>query len=108
MQSERVLLNNLLGESLASSSRLFTKSYALVATVRKADPDVIVGHDFVGNSLDVLLSRMRDLKADQFSRIGRFKRESKWLSTGKQGTNLKFMKGRLMCDLASDSAKVRF
>ncbi|EKM50078.1 uncharacterized protein PHACADRAFT_213841 [Phanerochaete carnosa HHB-10118-sp] len=86
MQTERVLLNNLL------------------ASVHKADPDVIVGHDFVGDSLDVLLRRMRDLKADHFSRIGRFRR-SKWPNIGRQGTNLKFLNGRLMCDLASDSAK---
>ena len=76
------------------------------ATIYKADPDVIVGHDFVGDSLDVLLRRMRDLKADHFSRIGRFRR-SRWPNIGRQGTNLKFLNGRLMCDLASDSAKVR-
>ncbi|KIP07458.1 hypothetical protein PHLGIDRAFT_71117 [Phlebiopsis gigantea 11061_1 CR5-6] len=86
MQSERVLLNNLL------------------ATLHKADPDVIIGHDFVGDSLDVLLRRMRDLKADHFSRIGRFRR-SRWPNIGRQGSNLKFLNGRLMCDLASDSAK---
>lgn len=65
---------------------------------------MIVGHEFLGVSLDVLLHRMRDLKADHWSRIGRFRR-SKWPSIGRQGTNLKFMNGRLLCDLASDSAK---
>lgn len=70
----------------------------------KADPDVIVGHEFVGSSLDVLLHRMRELKADHWSRIGRFRR-SKWQNIGRQGTNLKFINGRLVCDLASDGAK---
>ncbi|CCM02599.1 uncharacterized protein FIBRA_04702 [Fibroporia radiculosa] len=77
---------------------------SLLATIHKADPDVIVGHEFLGVSLDVLLHRMRDLKADHWSRIGRFRR-SKWPMIGRQGTNMKFMNGRLLCDLASDSAK---
>ena len=74
-------------------------------TVHKADPDVIVGHEFLGVALDVLLTRMRDLKADNWSRISRFRR-SRWPQIGKQGTNLKFLNGRLLCDLASDGAKV--
>ena len=73
-------------------------------TLHKADPDVIVGHDFVGVSLDILLHRMRDLKADHWSRIGRFRR-TKWPGIGRQGTNLRFMNGRLVCDLASDGAR---
>ncbi|KAI0796194.1 hypothetical protein C8Q75DRAFT_863184 [Abortiporus biennis] len=86
MKNERMLLNSLL------------------VTIHKADPDVIVGHEFLGVSLDVLLHRMRDLKADHWSRIGRFRR-SRFPSIGRQGTNLKFLNGRLLCDLASDSAK---
>jgi DNA polymerase alpha subunit A len=74
-------------------------------SIHKADPDVIVGHDFLGVSLDVLLNRMKDLKADHWSRIGRFRR-SKWPNIGRQGTNLKFLNGRMLCDLSSDGAKV--
>lgn len=77
----------------------------LSVTLHKADPDVIVGHEFLGVSLDVLLHRMRELKADHWSRIGRFRR-SKWPNIGRQGTNLRFLSGRLLCDLASDGAKV--
>jgi DNA polymerase alpha subunit A len=85
---------------------LFTLSpYGPAVTIYKADPDVIVGHEFLGVSLDVLLQRMRELKADHWSRIGRFRR-SKWPNIGKQGTNIKFLNGRLLCDLASDGAKV--
>ncbi len=40
------------------------------ATIHRADPDIIVGHDFLGVSLDVLLNRMRDLKADQLVEAG--------------------------------------
>jgi len=76
-------------------------------TIYKADPDIVVGHDFLGVSLDVLLNRMRDLKADHWSRLGRFRR-SKWPNIGRQGSNLKFLNGRLLCDLASDGAKVGY
>ena len=73
-------------------------------TLHKFDPDVIIGHEFLGVSLDVLLHRMRELKVDHWSRMGRFRR-SRWPNIGKQGTNLRFLNGRLLCDLASDGAK---
>jgi DNA polymerase alpha subunit A len=75
--------------------------------IHKADPDVIVGHDFLSVSLDILLNRMRELKTDHWSRIGRFRR-SKWPNIGRQGTNMKFLNGRMLCDLASDGAKAPF
>jgi DNA polymerase alpha subunit A len=50
----------------------FTHAISLV-TLHEADPDIIVGHDFVGVSLDIVLHRMGDLKADHWSRIGRFR-----------------------------------
>jgi DNA polymerase alpha subunit A len=74
-------------------------------TIYKSDPDIIVGFEFLGVSLDVLLNRMRDLKVDHWSRLGRFRR-SRFPPIGKQGTNIKFLNGRLLCDLASDGAKV--
>jgi hypothetical protein len=74
-------------------------------TIQKTDPDVIVGHEFLGVSLDVLLGRMKDLRADHWSRIGRFRRTK--MNLGRPGTNIKLLYGRLVCDLASDSAKVR-
>ncbi|KAI6139794.1 hypothetical protein BKA82DRAFT_955077 [Pisolithus tinctorius] len=86
MQNERMLLNNLL------------------MTIYKADPDVLIGHDFLGVSLDVLLGRMKDTKTDHWSRLGRFRR-AKWIPIGRQGTNIRFMAGRLLCDLASEGAR---
>lgn len=77
----------------------------LTVTIQKSDPDVIVGHEFLGVSLDVLLGRMKDLKADHWSRIGRFRRTK--MNLGRPGTNLRLLYGRLVCDLASDGAKVR-
>jgi len=76
------------------------------ATIKKYDPDVIAGHDFLGVTLDVLLQRLKILKVEPWSCIGRFRR-SKWPNIGRQGTNIRFLQGRLLCDLASDAAKVR-
>lgn len=46
----------------------------LLARIINTDPDVIVGHNFVGFDLDVLLHRMKHNKADHWSRIGRLRR----------------------------------
>ncbi|KAK0238467.1 hypothetical protein EDD85DRAFT_904879 [Armillaria nabsnona] len=88
--------------STAKNERMLLSS--LLVALHKADPDVIVGHEFLGSSLDVLLHRMKGLKVDHWSRLGRFRR-SKWPNIGKQGSNIKFLSGRMLCDLASDGAK---
>lgn len=75
----------------------------LLAQIQLQDPDIIIGHEFSGVTLDVLLHRMKDLRADHWSRLGRLRRP-KWPNL-KQGFNLKLMSGRLVCDLASDAAK---
>lgn len=82
-----------------------TKINVYVVSLHKTDPDVVVGHEFLGVSLDVLLHRLREFKIEHYSRIGRFRR-NKWLNIGRQGTNIKFLGGRLISDLASDGAKV--
>jgi DNA polymerase alpha subunit A len=38
------------------------------------DPDVIVGHNFLGFDLDVLLHRMKAHNVDGWSRLGRLRR----------------------------------
>lgn len=43
----------------------------LLTMVYRADPDVIVGHNFLGFDLGVLLHRMRACKVDFWSRLGR-------------------------------------
>ncbi|KAK0497423.1 hypothetical protein EDD18DRAFT_1162173 [Armillaria luteobubalina] len=88
--------------STAKNERMLLSS--LLVALHKADPDVIIGHEFLGSSLDVLLHRMKGLKVDHWSRLGRFRR-SKWPNIGKQGSNIKFLAGRMLCDLASDGAK---
>ena len=102
--NERALLNRLLGKSIFLEYSASANG-VLIVTIYKTDPDVIVGHDFLGVILDVLLTRMRDLKADNWSRVGRFRRK-RWPNIGRQGTNIKFLQGRLLCDLSSDGARV--
>lgn len=41
---------------------------------RRIDADVIVGHNFVGFTLDVLLHRMKECKVAEWSKLGRLRR----------------------------------
>jgi DNA polymerase alpha subunit A len=77
---------------------------SLLATIQRHDPDVIVGHNFLGSSFEALLYRMKELKADHWSRIGRFRRKA--ITISKAGNNVRLMSGRLVADLSSDAAKV--
>ncbi|PWN36069.1 uncharacterized protein FA14DRAFT_160961 [Meira miltonrushii] len=96
-------------EAKAGKTKILTVKYermllnTLLAQIQQQDPDVIVGHEFSGVTLDILLHRMRDLRADHWSRIGRLRRQK--MPTLKQGFNLRNASGRLICDLASDTAK---
>jgi DNA polymerase alpha subunit A len=77
---------------------------SLLATIQRNDPDVVVGHSFLGNTFEALLYRLKELKADQWSRIGRFRR--KGFTISKAGSNVRLLAGRLVADLSSDAAKV--
>ncbi|KAG8901757.1 DNA-directed DNA polymerase alpha catalytic subunit pol1 [Tulasnella sp. 408] len=77
---------------------------SLLTVIKTRDPDVIVGHEFLGVYLDVILMRLKQQKVEPWSCIGRFRR-SKWPLIGRQGSNIRFLQGRLLCDLASDAAK---
>lgn len=75
----------------------------LLAQFQLLDPDIVLTHDFSANDLDVLLSRMKELRVDHWSRLGRFRRPG-WPKL-RNGWNLGMMKGRLCCDLSSDVGK---
>ncbi|KAJ9113184.1 hypothetical protein QFC22_006023 [Naganishia vaughanmartiniae] len=73
-------------------------------TFTKTDPDIIVGHEFFGTTFEVLLQRMKELKVDHWSRIGRFRRKN--LTIAKHwNSNTKLAAGRLIADLSGDGAK---
>jgi DNA polymerase alpha subunit A len=69
------------------------------------DPDILVGHEFIGDHLEIVLQRLKELKTKNWSRVGRLRRDGN-LVLGRQGSNVKFLTGRLVCDLTSDAAKV--
>ncbi|KAI7905471.1 DNA polymerase family B-domain-containing protein [Cokeromyces recurvatus] len=77
----------------------------LIAKFQMYDPDIIVGHNFAGFDLDVLLHRMKDLNVQQWHRLGRLKRRY-WpkLQAGAGGAGEStfqerlIMSGRLVCD----------
>ncbi|KAG1468258.1 hypothetical protein G6F56_003936 [Rhizopus delemar] len=77
----------------------------LIARIHLCDPDVIVGHNFAGFDLDVLLHRMKTLNIQHWHRLGRLKRKN-WpkLQAGAGGVGEStfqermIMSGRLVCD----------
>ncbi|GAA5933337.1 uncharacterized protein JCM15063_001287 [Sporobolomyces koalae] len=69
------------------------------------DPDVIVGHDFSQLDLDVILTRLRDLKIDNWTQVGRLRiKGDKW-PVMRMGRNTGLLTGRLNLDLSSDGTK---
>ncbi|TIC20656.1 hypothetical protein E3Q13_00361 [Wallemia mellicola] len=75
----------------------------ILASVQRHDPDVLVGHDLLGESLEILLNRMNEMKIPNWSKMGRVRRD-KWLKA-KFDRNKKITTGRLLCDLSSDQGK---
>ncbi|GAA5986163.1 hypothetical protein JCM11641_004732 [Rhodosporidiobolus odoratus] len=77
----------------------------LLDHISRSDPDVIVGHDFSQLDLDVLLNRFKELKIDNWSRIGRLRvKNDKW-PVLRNGRNTGLLAGRLLLDLSSDGSK---
>jgi len=80
-----------------------------LAQIDVVDPDVILGHQLEGVDYSVLLNRLYERKAHQWSRLGRFRRTAWPAAIGKVGGNVfaerQVMSGRLLCDLANDAGK---
>ena len=76
---------------------------SLLAQIQRHDVDVLVSHDFVGSTLDVLLHRLRDLKCEQATRLGRLRHEG--TRPTKYSQAMRLLAGRLVADLSSDMAK---
>ncbi|GAA5981594.1 hypothetical protein JCM5350_008038 [Sporobolomyces pararoseus] len=77
----------------------------LLRYIGSNDPDVIVGHDFSQLDLDVILTRLRDLKIDNWSQIGRLRVPGEKWPVLKSGRNTHLLTGRLNLDLSSDGSK---
>jgi DNA polymerase alpha subunit A len=73
--------------------------------IHRSDPDIIVGHNFIGVDLDILLHRMKANKVTFWSKIGRLRR-TKWpkLQNGAGGVGdstfqeRQVASGRILCD----------
>ncbi|KAI5868156.1 hypothetical protein GGS23DRAFT_544302 [Durotheca rogersii] len=80
-----------------------------LAQVDLIDPDVIVGHQLEGVDYSILVSRLREKKTPQWSRLGRLRRTQWPSSISKAGGNVfaerQIMAGRLLCDLANEAGK---
>ncbi|KAJ1975821.1 DNA-directed DNA polymerase alpha catalytic subunit pol1, partial [Dimargaris xerosporica] len=76
----------------------------ILAILQRADPDVIVGHNFLGHDLNLLLSRMKHNRVDHWSRLGRLRRTQwPWSQSANQSYTSSFaermiMSGRVVCD----------
>ncbi|KAJ2669734.1 DNA-directed DNA polymerase alpha catalytic subunit pol1 [Coemansia sp. RSA 1085] len=78
---------------------------SLVAHLQRLDPDILAAHNFYGFDLDVLLHRMRALRTDGWSRLGRLQR-TQWpkLQAGAGGmgessfSERQIVCGRVVCD----------
>ncbi|RKP01383.1 hypothetical protein CXG81DRAFT_12079 [Caulochytrium protostelioides] len=101
---EQALKSNELGPTVLLGNEMGLLSF-LMAKIHRADPDVIVGHNYIDFDLDVLLHRMQTLKLDQWSKLGRLRR-TRWpkLQSGGAGmgdstaAERQVSAGRIMCD----------
>ncbi|KAJ3026454.1 UNVERIFIED_CONTAM: DNA-directed DNA polymerase alpha catalytic subunit pol1 [Siphonaria sp. JEL0065] len=77
----------------------------LIAIIHRSDPDIIVGHNFIGVDLDILLHRLKANKVDSWSKLGRL-RKTKWpklqIGAGGMGDTTfqerTVASGRILCD----------
>ncbi|KJE89758.1 DNA polymerase alpha subunit I [Capsaspora owczarzaki ATCC 30864] len=87
----------------------------LMNTIGQADPDMLIGHNFVGFDLDVLLHRMQDLSVRTWSKLGRLRRSQMPRLSNHHGSDASFgerivLSGRLTADMylqAKDLVKAR-
>jgi len=78
---------------------------AFLSKVQEFDPDVIAGHNAYGFDLDVLATRMHQLKVQSWQKLGRLRRAKERMPRveGRQGLGFwvgnNITCGRLVCDL---------
>ena len=99
-------------QKLQGNVRLFNNEKALLscfcAMMKKADPDVIIGHRLDSVYLDVLAHRLHDLSVPTFSTLGRRSRKDWPDKFGKGHSNMNhffirdIVAGRLICDIGNE------
>lgn len=94
--------NNIRVEQAKSEKALLNY---FIAMLQRHDPDILVGHNFLGFDLGVLLHRMKACKVDFWSKIGRLN-WSQWpktkagaaFSTEASYAERQILSGRIVCD----------
>ena len=73
--------------------------------LQRYDPDILVGHNFLGFDLSILLNRMKACKVDSWSRIGRLNwtqfpksKAGAAYSTESSYAERQILCGRIVCD----------
>lgn len=73
-RTENALLNCLIGKYYFHSY-VYNDSIIIKAKIHVTDPDVVVGHNFAGFDLDVMLHRMKKLNTQHWHKLGRIRRK---------------------------------
>jgi len=93
-------------KTMKTESEIFS---FFLAQMDLVDPDVILGHQLEGVDYSVLLNRLQEKKAHQWSRLGRLRRSQWPASITKAGGNVfaerQIIAGRLLCDIGNDAGK---
>ncbi|KAA8490764.1 DNA polymerase alpha catalytic subunit [Porphyridium purpureum] len=89
-------------QSGASNLHVMPNEQALLnfflASVMRLDPDVIVGHDMLGSTLETLLARLAWHKIRDWSRLGRLRQKKDVAMLAKSRTGYLAFAGRLVVD----------
>ncbi|KAJ6252450.1 DNA polymerase alpha catalytic subunit [Anaeramoeba flamelloides] len=106
------MVNNKFGNQKTTNKRqvnLFETETSLlnflIAKIHRLDPDILLGHNFFGFNLDVLLQRLFTKNVDYWSKLGRLRRSRRpKLQAGAGGMRestweeKQIVAGRLICD----------
>lgn len=94
--------NNIRAEQAKNEKSLLNY---FIAMLQRHDPDILVGHNFLGFDLGVLLHRMKACKTDFWSKIGRLNwtqwpksKAGSMLSTEASYAERQILCGRICCD----------
>ncbi|CAG0916477.1 unnamed protein product [Notodromas monacha] len=78
---------------------LFSESDSCPLQIQLLDPDVIIGYDLTGCTVDVLLDKLHEHKVPHWSRLGRLRRAHAPPKGGVFGHMERVFTGRVVCDV---------
>ncbi|KAF1796423.1 DNA polymerase family B-domain-containing protein [Mucor lusitanicus] len=91
--------------SISLENTEFALLSRLLAAIHVYDPDIISGHNFFGGDLDILLTRMKQLRVPHWHKLGRLKSKMLPKTSGSSEGAISstfyqrlHMRGRIVCD----------